>query len=93
MSNLTTHNRSRRDFMQRMTLLSAAMFTASALPFSTSVLADTGIDNWKGQSPGNYNFVDEALGNYPGYSAAIGFGRAHLVADVGHRMVDSQVLV
>ncbi len=84
---------SRREFMSEMTLLSTVMFTASALPFATSVFADTAVQEWSAQRASSSPFVDEALGNYPAYAEPIGYGRAHLLADNTHAMAETYFVV
>lgn len=85
----------RRDFMKGMSLLSGAAFTASALPVSAAVAATNAA--WKTRTASDYAYhpdiVDPALENFPGYATHIPSGRAHLLADAGHNMLDTQFLV
>ena len=81
----------RREFMIRSVQLGGAAAAVSFLP--GLALAAPESATWRGQSPAPYRFtgMDEALGNYPGYSAAIGFGRGHLLAAVDRAPVDGQL--
>lgn len=67
---------SRRGFLNQMTLLSGAAVTASILPLSSAMAAVE--STWQNSYSTTCTYIDEALGNYPHYSEAIGFGRAHL---------------
>lgn len=83
----------RRAFMGRMGVMSGVVITTSVTPFSSSVFASSVVASASDKSASVYPAVDTALENYPGYSANIGYGRAHLVADAGHNILDMQLLV
>lgn len=87
----------RRSFMKGIGMLSGAAFTASTLPLSSAVMAKSVAGNKKSKTSSDYAYhpdiVDPALENFPGYSTHIPSGRAHLLADAGHNMLDTQFLV
>ena len=90
-----TFQQKRRDFISKAGLVSSAAFTATALP--ASVLGKPSAGKRKAKMSSDYAYhpdvVDPALENFPGYATHIPSGRAHLLADAGHNMLDTQFLV
>ncbi len=91
MNKLLTSSLTRREFAVRMTVLGGTAVMFAAAPFSSSALANVA-RQW-GQVPPLDMGRDEALENYPGYAESIPCGRAHLLAEAPHPLIDGQLLV
>ncbi len=91
MSTLVAISMTRREFAVQMTVLGGAAVVFTAIPFSSSALADVAL-KW-GQVPPLDMGRDEALENYPGYAESIPGGRAHLFAEHPQTPVYGQLFV
>jgi len=86
-----TTSMTRREFAAQMTVLGGAAVVFTAIPFSSSAMAEVAL-KW-GQVPPLDMGRDEALENYPGYAESIPNCRAHWLAEHPVTPVDGQLFV
>ena len=77
-TNIVSLHCSRRAFLRDLSILGLGVGLSALLP--VGLQAEPALRQWQGQTVDQVTFMDEALGNYPPYAAAMGFGRSHLFA-------------
>lgn len=90
---ISAYSATRRGFLLQMSVIGGATLVSVSFPESSLAqeLSDAEFRNWQSKSFSNYEF-DDALGNYPSYAEAIGFGGGHLFA-INDAVMASQFLV
>ena len=73
--------KNRRQFLGAVTVGGLSLGVSAMIPSASLFAKELPAATWQADNMQITTYMDEALGNYPGYSETVGYGREHFFAD------------